>query len=422
MEIIVFEDQGADALAPATLTRSAMAVSCGGYRLVDQLLPVAERYGGALRAVVRPFLRSVVSEDFPSLGGGGWSPTAPLWFVNARLVPSAKTVNALETFFRQGCDGVVHSGESIAAARISTIGIAESEFVHGKLPEAIRGTGLPAIEVDLPLLTHPHDIVRWHVDTIGENLKHRVACDGYQEKSDGVFLADAVDCASAPQIAETAVFDTASGVVVIERDASIGPHTTIIGPCHIGAGAKVAPGALLKGKVALGHTTKAGGEIEGAIFEPYSNKQHEGVLGYSYLGSWINIGAGTNQSDLKNTYGSIRAEYDGVKIDTGMQFFGSVMGDYTKTAINTGIFTGKVIGVASTLYGLVTENVPSFVNHARSLGQQGEIPADVAITTQRRMFARRGVRQRACDEKLLRDVFAMTAPERRGMSAEPLKF
>ena len=109
--------------------------------------------------------------------------------------------------------------------------------------------------------------------------------------------------------------------------------------------------------------------MEAAVVEPYSNKQHHGFLGHSYLGSWINLGAGTCNSDLKNTYGTVNMEYPGGKAATGMQFLGCVMGDYSKTAINTGIFTGKVIGVCSMMYGFVTSNVPSYVNYARLFGQ-----------------------------------------------------
>ena len=102
-------------------------------------------------------------------------------------------------------------------------------------------------------------------------------------------------------------------------------------------------------------------------------------------------------------------EYRGQKIDTGMQLLGCVIGDYAKTAINTGIFTGKTIGVCSMVYGLVTTNVPSFSNYARSFGQVTEAPAEVMITAQARMFARRNVKQRPCDAQLIRDMYALTA-------------
>ena len=102
-------------------------------------------------------------------------------------------------------------------------------------------------------------------------------------------------------------------------------------------------------------------------------------MGNSYVGSWINHGAGTCNSDLKNTSGTVKMEYRGESIATGMQFVGCMMGDYAKSAINTGIFTGKTIGVCSMVYGFVTTSVPSFVNFAppfrQWLGQLPVLPA-----------------------------------------------
>jgi glucose-1-phosphate thymidylyltransferase len=112
-------------------------------------------------------------------------------------------------------------------------------------------------------------------------------------------------------------------------------------------------------------------------------------------------------------------EYQGRKVSTGMQFLGCVMGDYAKTAINTGIFTGKTVGACSMLYGFVTTNVPSFVNYARLFGQVTELPVDVMVATQARMFARRNVVQRPCDMQLLQDMYRLTQHERQ-IAGEPL--
>jgi glucose-1-phosphate thymidylyltransferase len=171
--------------------------------------------------------------------------------------------------------------------------------------------------------------------------------------------------------------------------------------------------------VSIGHTAKIGGEVEASVIESFTNKQHHGFLGHSYLGSWINLGAGTCNSDLKNTYGEVKMEYGSRKVPTGMQFVGCIMGDYSKSAINTGIFTGKTIGVCSMLYGFVTTNVPSFVNYARLFGQVTELPPDVMISSQRRMFARRKVTQRPLDMQLIRDMYALTRDERQ-LGGDPL--
>ena len=141
----------------------------------------------------------------------------------------------------------------------------------------------------------------------------------------------------------------------MDRGASIGPYCFLRGPAYLGPNARVIEQAAIKDHVSLGHTTKIGGEVEGSVIEPYTNKQHHGFLGHSYLGSWVNLGAGTCNSDLKNTYGTVNMDYQGQKVATGMQFIGAIVGDYAKSAINTSIFTGKTIGPedVATVLGLV---------------------------------------------------------------------
>jgi len=138
------------------------------------------------------------------------------------------------------------------------------------------------------------------------------------------------------------------------------------------------------------------------------------------LAQWVNLGAGTSNSDLKNTYGTVKIQHQGRRIDTKMQFFGCVIGDYSKSAINTSIFTGKIIGVNSMLYGYVGQNVASFTNYAASFGQVTECSLDQAVSTQRRMFARRKRRQTPEDIELLRSVFELTSSERRISSEAPV--
>jgi len=258
----------------------------------------------------------------------------------------------------------------------------------------------------LPLFSWPHEVVSWHMRLMPENLERRIAAGDFTQQQDGVFLAEGAT------LGPHAVIDCSEGPILLDRNVRVGPFCYLSGPVYAGPGARVIEHAALKDGVALGHTVKIGGEVEASVIEPYTNKQHHGFLGHSYLGSWINLGAGTCNSDLKNTYGSINVEYHGKRVPTNMQFMGSIIGDYAKTAINTGIFTGKVIGVGSMLYGFVTNNVPSFVNYARLFGQLAELPPEVMISTQQRMFARRQVEQRECDKQLILDMFELTAHER----------
>jgi glucose-1-phosphate thymidylyltransferase len=213
-------------------------------------------------------------------------------------------------------------------------------------------------------------------------------------------------------VADTAVFRTREGPVVLEKDVELADFAYIVGPVHVGARTRVIERASLKEHVCIGETCKIGGEVEASIIESFTNKQHHGFLGHSWVGSWVNLGAGTSNSDLKNTYGEVRLEYPHRRVDTGMQFLGCIIGDFAKSAINTSIFTGKIIGVSSMLYGFIGSNVASFCNYARSFGQITECPVDQAILIQKRMFARRDIRQTPEDAALLKEVFELTRTER----------
>ncbi len=327
-------------------------------------------------------------------------------FLNARLVPAVSLIELLKTLISSGRQGLVRSGNSVAAAQIGPeLALPQSDATPDKLSAWFEGLRLAPIEMELPLLEYPHELIRWNIQILEENLADRISHGDYREIADGVFAAPGAG------LGQYCVTDAANGPVVLEQDALVGPFCYLGGPVHIGAHCRLIEHAAIKDFVTLGHTCKIGGEVEASIVEPLTNKQHHGFIGHSYLGSWINLGAGTSNSDLKNTYGAVSMEYNGRKVDTGMQLLGCVMGDYAKTAINTSIFTGKTIGACSMVYGFVTTNVPSFANYARSFGQVTEAPPEVMITAQARMFARRNIKQRPCDVQLIHDMYALTRQE-----------
>jgi glucose-1-phosphate thymidylyltransferase len=411
MIIILFEDEQVVWLYPITISKPAFIISCGSYRLID----LVGRLGWPLHWIIREHLRHIQDANFEQEElARGLSP--PLVLVNASLVPSAAVARQLEALVHAARPGIVRTGTRVAAAYLAPNSPAPPD--NGCVEEMagyFSRLELPELSAELPLFEYPHDVVRQHMAILPENLADRLARQPYREVADGVFVSDDV------QLGQHIVTDTSKGPILLEHGASIGPYCYLNGPAHVGQAARIIEHAAIKDGVALGHTTKIGGEVEASIVEPYTNKQHHGFLGHSYLGSWINLGAGTCNSDLKNTYGQVNMEYRGRKVATGMQFLGCIMGDYAKTAINTGIFTGKTIGACSMLYGFVTTNVPSFVNYARLFGQVTETPVDVMIATQARMFARRNVTQRTCDVQLLQDMYRLTQKERQ-IGGEPLAF
>ena len=417
MQIILFEDEFVARLHPVTVGRPAYNVSCASYRLVDWMTELARETSSQLRGIVRSHLATLQQVDFPHFASPAATNGLPALLVNARLVPSAANWETLRELIVARRPGIVKCSSALGAAYLDasaptppTSGDAArfSEYLHQSV-----WPNLPLLEGNLAVLDYPHDLIRFHLQAMGENLAHRLKSGRFQEIAAGVFAADGA------KLGEHVVADTSKGPVLLDEWASVGSHCFLRGPAYIGPKSRVTEHSAIKDCVSLGHTTKIGGEVEASIVEPYSNKQHYGFLGHSYLGSWINLGAGTCNSDLKNTYGTVKMDYRGESVATGMQFVGCMMGDYSKSAINTGIFTGKTIGVCSMVYGFVTTNVPSFVNYARLFGQVTELPAEVMIATQQRMFARRNVVQRPCDAQLIHDMYELTRHERQ-LAGEPL--
>jgi glucose-1-phosphate thymidylyltransferase len=407
VSIVVFESSDSQRLAPITTGRLAAAITCGSYRLVDLVdeLDVETYY------VARPYLSEIQRRDFPTLreldAGTADSPTLML---NALIVPSRANANVLRQLVREpGLETKVIWDRGTVAAIIrppfSHHDLIASGYggLDGLLADCLE---MPKSDLELETFQQPHEVIAQNMTIIGDSLEHRISSGELTQLSDGVFVAENVS------IGEHVLFETNDGPIIIDHDAKVGPYTLLRGPIYMGPRCRVLEHSAIKDMVSLGHTTKIGGEVEAAIVEPFSNKQHHGFLGHSYLGSWINLGAGTCNSDLKNTYGTVNMEYGTEKVATGMQFLGCVMGDYAKSAINTGIFTGKVIGVCSMMYGFVTSNVPSFVNYARLFGQLATLPPEVMVATQQRMFARRKVEQRECDVRLMHDMYRLTQSER----------
>ncbi|QDT04070.1 Bifunctional protein GlmU [Rubripirellula lacrimiformis] len=416
MHTLCFEDDRVDQLRPVAVARPAYAITCASFRLVDWL----KRLPGTLSGRVRPYLRDVQTLDYglqamPAKIGGEISDADGVLLVNARVAPTVDNEATLQRLAKSDRPGVLIDPEDgsllaarLAAADVASLNDGSSEPLLGRMLSLAMG--LAPMDEKLAVFRWPHDIIACHMKSMPESMNRRLEWGNYTETADGVFAGEGV------QIGQYAVVDTSAGPIILENNVKVGPFCMLSGPVHAGAGTRVIEHAALKDGVSLGHTVKIGGEVEASVIEPYTNKQHHGFLGHSYLGSWINLGAGTCNSDLKNTYGKINITYGDRKVATGMQFLGCFIGDYSKTAINTSIFTGKVIGVCSMMYGFVTSNVPSYVNYARLFGQTSLLPADVMINTQKRMFARRKVEQRECDKQLIRDMYDMTADER---SADP---
>jgi len=145
---------------------------------------------------------------------------------------------------------------------------------------------------------------------------------------------------------QTVILDRSSGPIIIDDNVSIDAYSVLKGPIAIGKGSSIKPHCSLN-TVVLGPHSRVGGEIHSSVVQGWSNKQHDGFLGHSYVGEWVNLGAGTTTSNLKNDYGHVRVLMPWGEEDSQRMFLGLLIGDHSKTAIGTCFSTGTICGVSS---------------------------------------------------------------------------
>ncbi len=192
------------------------------------------------------------------------------------------------------------------------------------------------------------------------------------------------------QILPGAVLNGSDGPIYIDSQVFIEPHTYLIGPVYVGPKSHLVGGKMTG--CSIGPVCRVGGEVEESIIQGYSNKYHAGFLGHAYVGEWVNFGAMTTNSDLRNDYKNVKVSINGEIIDTGYLKIGSFIGDFTKTAIGTLLNTGINIGIACNVLGngLVAEKeIPSFTWYAS--GNLHEYRITKALETIEKSMARRKV-------------------------------
>jgi len=401
MRAIVYEDGRHRTFGPLTLLRAEFELRCGVLSLLDKLR--LRRPGWPVSAIARPELADVVVERLPELADIADDDDVTL-FLCARIIVDDRLLESIESL-----DGetLLTSGGSVVGARVSG-GIAE-------VIDRIREVGEPGragldrtLELPARVVEYPWELVRLTGEEIERDAPYVARLgqiEGTVEKRAHVVKPSRVAVGSGSTVECGAVLDATGGPVIVGTGVTVMSNAVVYGPACIGDGSLVKVGAKIYGGTSIGRVCKIGGEIEGCVFEGWSNKQHEGFLGHSYVGSWVNLGAATDNSDLKNNYEPVRVRIGGRPVDTGEAFFGSVIGDHTKTAIGTKLNTGTVIGVFCNVlsYGFPPNALRSFSwGTGRSFGVHD---IEKALVTARRVMARRGIEMSSAEESLIRLVF-----------------
>lgn len=409
MRILLFEDSHADSLNPVALLRPVFELVCGRdglRRRLQRWFPTAE-----MGVWIRPWLVESYAEDHPeiSVNEEAWISDGPVLLINGRWLPERR-LTPLDFLSHQAgfVDGVpvwaFCNGEEIC------------ELLRNGLPATIThfASQLRIIPTNGRLIEHPWDLVLQNsAQLIRDFTDEGVSQSPPREHVQ--ILGDPADVyiSSQASIDPYVVIDVRSGPVSIDRDAQIQSFTRIEGPCHIGRGTQLFRALIRKGTT-IGDHCRVGGEIEESILHSFVNKYHEGFVGHSYICPWVNIGAMSCTSDLKNDYSTVKVPLSGLLVDSGMTKVGSFIGDHSKTAIDSMFNTGSSIGVMATVVPggrLLPRHVPSFSTVLWGEIAQ-EFDLDDAIETAHVVMQRRGHLLTPAAERLLRIVCERTSPER----------
>jgi len=355
MRLCVFEDGAVNLLEPVTLTRPVFDLRCGAATLFQRqqrALPAME-----VGAIVRPALAELCRLAHPDLAinDEDWLRGATV-LVNGRWLPPEQPIEDVQT----PRVGLVQG--QVAYAVLPPPGVAACSIKNiVTLPAAWMQTLLHC-PAGGAMMNYPWDLVEHNGPALGRDADWFARANKLKDLEIPVLgprdnLLAHADATVEPLV----VADTRGGPVLIDRGAVVGSFSVLEGPCYIGPETRIA-GGKIRGAT-LGPCCRIGGEVEASIVQGYSNKYHDGFLGHSYLGEWVNIGAGTQVSDLRNDYGQIKVIVGGERVGSGLTKVGVFIGDHSKTGLGTLLNSGSVVGAFSNLLPTGTylpPIVPSF--------------------------------------------------------------
>lgn len=229
--------------------------------------------------------------------------------------------------------------------------VAAGEMGPGAARDRLAALGLPVREAEGIAPGSIWETMADNGDLIRNDAAEFSGADALSGVDPLVVLGEAGDLRVAADVSvgPFTLLDTRGGPIVLDRGTRVEAHATLRGPLYVGPGSVVLGGEV--GGSSIGPRCRVRGEIEGTIVLGFSNKAHDGFVGHSVLGEWVNLGAGTVTSDLKNTYGPVRVEAREGRVDTGLLKVGAFLGDHVKTGIGTLLATGARLGVGSHVFG-----------------------------------------------------------------------
>ncbi len=409
MKVVIFEDEKFDNLYPLTYLRPAFELKCGHTSLSQKI----ERMMGKQNYFyfMRDYLTPVFSRKFgPEKVNRLEALKDDLLVINGRLLAIDFKLELA------GAEEVALADGQIVYARLKKA--TTEKMQYNNMSNFLQGllSTLPQKNVTATLINYPWNLIQNNSKAIIDDFNHIEDKGIHGELS---VLAAIVGDKNLIHIAPGAVvrpfvtLDTSHGPIILDKNVIIHPYTHVEGPNAFDEKTQAFGGNIREG-CAIGPACRVRGEIEESIIHGYSNKHHDGFLGHAYLGEWVNLGAFTTNSDLKNDYTSVQVYVKGEAVDTQDLKVGSFIGDHTKTSIGTLLTTGAVIGIMSnvvTAGALIPKFVPSFCWFLNNHVTKGFGHKQMFATAAKAM-ERRKVQLTPEHETMLETVFEMTKEER----------
>ncbi|MFI5237720.1 MAG: GlmU family protein [Ignavibacteriales bacterium] len=411
MPICIFEDEQYLNFEPLVYSRPVYDLICGMTTLKEKIIREFPKEKIVLKC--RNYLEPFVKEENPKCKVNQFENENYL-FINGRIIAPSNLKNILK--IKSNDEKIFVSKGIIVAAKVSSKKIKDLSLDKAEVIDTKLFSNLPKEEVEIQSAQYLWDLVYLNGKEIEKEFKlfSKSKASAKTKKFEGVSFVNRknIFIGSEAEIKPGVVLDASSGSIYIGKNVTIYPNAVLQGPIYIGDSTKIKSCATIYPNVSIGKVCKVGGEVEDSIIHPYTNKQHSGFLGHSYLGSWINIGADTNNSDLQNNYGTIKVQVNGRHIDSGKQFVGLMMADHSKTAINTMFNTGTVVGFSSNVFGsgFPPKYIPSFGWGGNESMKEYKISK--AIETAKAVFTRRNKNFTSEDEKLFDVIFNLTKEDR----------
>ncbi|MFV0173635.1 GlmU family protein [Empedobacter falsenii] len=378
MNIILFDGEEWENLLPLTFTKPVASLRMG-------VLSFAERWEKILNSSISYKTQHYLEEKFST------HLQSENIFINPSFFPTKELIQAIKNI------------------ELNTSIVFENQLVAVRTTEAVPTITTKTIELDQiihiknswDLFTYNFQAIEFDYDLLTEGRKSQPISQTNQVlHAERIFLEEGAKV-------EFSILNASEGPIYIGKDAQIMEGSMIRGGLALCEHAKINMGAKIYSGCTIGPFCKVGGELNNAILMAYSNKGHDGFLGNAVIGEWCNLGADTNNSNLKNNYAEVKLwSYKEARfVKTGLQFCGLIMGDYAKSAINTQFNTGTVVGVCANVFQ--SGFPPNMIKHY-SWGGQSDAPIfsfERACEAAEKMMERRKVEFTSTDEKILKHIF-----------------